>query len=290
MHDRELMVAVAQFEPGLDVARNLATIEQLTMASVARGAALVVFPEFSTCFEPSLGERMRAAAEPLDGAIVARLGQIAADAGTHLVVGTAEIAEEPAKVGGPDGAAAARGSASAATSPRFHNTVVALGPDGSLIASYRKLHLYDAFGQMESDRVAPGKIAPPEVFAVGGFTAGLQTCYDLRFPEVTRRLVDAGADLVLVPAEWVRGPHKLHHWRTLAAARAIENTVFLAAADQTGKAGLGHSMILDPWGSELAALGDEPGVVLAICARAKLDEVRGLNPALQLRRFTVTPR
>ncbi|HEU5222112.1 MAG TPA: carbon-nitrogen hydrolase family protein [Candidatus Lumbricidophila sp.] len=280
MRDRELTVAVAQFEPGLDVARNLDTVEQMTRAAVARGAGLVVFPEFSTCFEPSLGERMGAAAEPLDGSIMTRLGQIAAAVGAHLVVGTAELAGD----GGDDPTAAAEASA------RFHNTVVALGPDGSLVACYRKLHLYDAFGQRESERVAPGVIAAPEVFVVDGFTVGLQTCYDLRFPEVTRRLVDAGADVVLVPAEWVRGPHKLHHWRTLAAARAIENTVFLAAADQTGKAGLGHSMILDPWGSELAALGEDPGVVVAICSGAKLDEVRELNPALRLRRFTVTPR
>ncbi len=172
---------------------------------------------------------------------------------------------------------------------RVHNTVVALEPGRGIVARYRKLHLYDAFGQRESDRVQPGEIEDPELFAWGGFTVGLQTCYDIRFPEVSRRIVDAGADLLLVPAEWVRGPLKEQHWRTLLTARALENTVFVAAADHTPPIGVGGSLVVDPIGVALAALGEEAGVAVAAVDPARVASVREVNPALRLRRFGVVP-
>jgi predicted amidohydrolase len=116
------------------------------------------------------------------------------------------------------------------------------------------------------------------------------TCYDLRFPEVGRMLADAGADVVLVPAEWVRGPLKEHHWRTLVHARAIENTVFVAAADHPPPLGVGNSMIVDPQGVEIAAIGTATDVVVAHLDRATVERVRRVNPALELRRMRVVPR
>ncbi|MEP6843254.1 MAG: nitrilase-related carbon-nitrogen hydrolase, partial [Pseudolysinimonas sp.] len=145
-------------------------------------------------------------------------------------------------------------------------------------------------GQRESDWIAPGLVEAPLTFAFAGFTVGLQTCYDLRFPEVTRQLIDAGVDLVLVPSEWVRGPLKEAHWRTLATARAIENTIYLAAADHTPPIGVGNSMIIDPMGVELAGLGEEVGTAVAWITPERIAEVRRVNPALQLRRFAVVPR
>jgi len=117
----------------------------------------------------------------------------------------------------------------------------------------------------------------------------MQTCYDLRFPEVTRTLVDAGADLVLVPSEWVRGPLKEHHWRTLITARAIENTIYVAAADHAPPIGVGNSMIVDPMGVELATIGEVTGVAVAEVSVDRVRVVRGINPALSLRRFIVKP-
>jgi len=169
---------------------------------------------------------------------------------------------------------------------RAHNTVLAIGPDGQRAAVYRKMHLYDAFGAKESEWIAPGEIAAP-TFGWGGLTVGLQTCYDIRFPEVTRALVDAGAELVVVPAEWVRGPLKEHHWRTLLTARAIENTVYIAAADHAPPIGAGNSMVLDPMGVELATVGETTDVAVAVATRQRLDEVRAANPALLLRRFGI---
>ena len=173
---------------------------------------------------------------------------------------------------------------------RVANTVVAVAPGAGVVARYRKLHLYDAFGQRESEWVAPGAIEAPQLFEAGGIRFGLQTCYDARFPEVTRRIVDAGADVVCMPAEWVRGPLKEAHWRVLTTARALENTMYVAAADHAPPVGAGNSMIVDPMGVELATIGEATDVAVAWISRARIDAVRRINPALALRRFDVTER
>jgi deaminated glutathione amidase len=268
MSSEEMPVAVAQFAPGADKAENLAAIRTLAERAVGRGARLVVFPEYSSFFTAQLGEGSVAAAEPLDGPFVSGLSAVARTLDVTVVAGMLETT---------------------AAGGRFSNTLVALSPAGELVGKYRKLHLYDAFGQRESDWVAPGEIVAPETFAVGDFTAGLQTCYDIRFPEVTRRLVDAGVDLVLVPSEWVRGPLKEQHWRTLVTARALENTVYVVAADQAPPIGAGNSMIVDPMGVELATVGENTDVALAWVSAARVAEVRRKNPALALRRFGVVP-
>jgi len=265
-------VAVAQFAPGPDKAQNLATIRRLAERAVDRGAALVVFPEYSSFFVAELGQAVVDAAEPIDGRFVSALSALARELGVHLVAGLVE-----------------RGDAGESHG-RFSNTLVAVDESGSLVAQYRKLHLYDAFGQRESDWVVPGVIGEPETFSLRGLTVGMQTCYDIRFPEVSRRIVDAGADLVLVPSEWVRGPLKEAHWRTLVTARAIENTVYVAAADQAPPIGVGNSMIVDPMGVELATVGEETDVALAWVSPDRVARVRTVNPALALRRFTVVPR
>lgn len=260
------LVAVAQFAPGDDRDSNLAEIRTLAHAAVARGATLVVYPEYSSYFTPTMGSDWVAAAEALDGPFVAGLASVARELGIHIVAGMLHEA----------------------VGDRFSNTLIALDPAGDIVATYRKIHLYDAFGQRESDWVVPGPIAPPETFEWEGFTVALQTCYDLRFPESTRRLVDAGADVVLVPSEWVRGPLKEHHWRTLVTARALENTIYVAAADHAPPIGVGNSMVVDPMGVELATIGDNTGVAVAELTSARIAEVRAINPALALRRFTVS--
>jgi len=262
-------VAVAQFAPGSDRAHNRAELRQLATTAAARGAQLVVFPEYSAFFEPQLGPASVAAAESLDGEFVTALAALAAELGIHIVAGMLETSADPA---------------------RFSNTLVAVAPTGALVATYRKLHLYDAFGDRESDWVLPGAITDPQTFMVGGLVVGLQTCYDIRFPEVTRRLADAGATLVLVPAEWVRGPLKEQHWRTLLTARALENTVFVAAADHTPPVGVGMSLIIDPMGVAMAGLGESADVAVAFLTPARITAVRAINPALALRRFAVVVR
>ena len=263
-----LGIAVAQFAPTADTAANLDVIRQLTGAASDRGARLVVFPEYSSYFVDPFDASLVENAQPVDGEFVTQLARIAAEHDVHVVAGLLEVAGDERRV---------------------RNTVVAVHA-GGLLAAYRKLHLYDAFGQRESDWVAPGEIGDPETFVAGGMGFGLQTCYDVRFPEVTRRIVDAGADVICMPAEWVRGPLKEAHWRTLTTARALENTAYVVAADHAPPGGAGNSMIVDPMGVELATVGEQEDVALAWVSTARIAAVRKLNPALALRRFAVTVR
>ncbi len=263
-------IAVAQFAPGDDTDANLERMSRLAGDAANRGALLVVFPEYSSYFTPTMDASWLEHAQTLHGPFVRALAELAAELGIHIVAGMAE------RVPGEE--------------KRVANTLVALDNHGELVAHYRKVHLYDAFGQRESEWIVPGPIEEPQTFAFGGFTVGLQTCYDIRFPEVTRRLVDAGADLVLLPSEWVRGPLKESHWRTLITARAIENTVYVAAADHAPPVGAGNSMIVDPMGVELATIGEATDTAVAWISPSRVSEVRKVNPALALRRFGVVPR
>ena len=263
-------IAVAQFAPGADTAANLRVITRLAELAAARAARLVVFPEYSSYFTPEAGPGWRAASEPIGGPFTEHLSALADRLGVHLVAGLIE------RVDGDD--------------RRVGNTVIAIAPGEGVVARYRKLHLYDAFGQRESEWVAPGAVSAPEIFEAGGIRFGLQTCYDARFPEVTRRIVDAGADVVCMPAEWVRGPLKESHWRVLTTARALENTMYVAAADHAPPVGAGNSMIVDPMGVELATIGEATDVAVAWVSRERIDAVRRMNPALALRRFEVTER
>ncbi|HEX5859186.1 MAG TPA: carbon-nitrogen hydrolase family protein [Microbacterium sp.] len=260
-------LAVAQFAPTADAQANLELIDGLVVRACARGARLVLFPEYSSYFVDPFDESVAAHAEDLDGAFVAGLTAMAARHGVHIVAGLLER--------GADG-------------ERVRNTVVAVDESG-LLAHYRKLHLYDAFGQRESDWVEAGAVEEPHTFELDGLTFGLMTCYDLRFPEVGRLLADAAVDVALVAAEWVRGPLKEHHWRTLLHARAIENTMYVAAADHPPPLGIGHSMIVDPQGVEIAAIGTTTDVAVAHVERDAIANVRRVNPALRLRRFRVAP-
>lgn len=260
-------MAVAQFAPTADREQNLTTIAWLVRIAAERGASLVVLPEYSSAFTDPLGPDIVAAGEALDGPFVQGLAALARERRVHLVAGMVEAVD----------------------GRRIANTLVALDPSGALVARYRKLHLYDAFGQTESEWVAPGEITAPETFDVGGLVVGLQTCYDLRFPEVSRWLVDAGVDVIAAPAEWVRGPLKEAHWRTLVTARALENTVYLLAADQTPPIGVGTSMVVDPMGVEIVTLGEVEDVAVAWVSRDRIEQVRTKNPALALRRFRVQP-
>ena len=279
----DLGVAVAQFASGSDKAANLREIRDFATVAAQRGAKLVVFPEYSCHFLPSLCEDSVAAAERLDGPFVAALSALATVLDVHIVAGLLEaLPGEAAPVDAPQ--------RHGIQNNRAFNTIVAIAPTLGLVAKYRKIHLYDAFGQSESEWVAAGAVDAPELFHLDGFSVGLQTCYDIRFPEITRRLADAGADLVLVPAAWVLGPLKEQHWRTLVTARAIENTLYLATADQAVPAGIGLSMIVDPRGVELAALGEQPGQAIAWISPGVVEKTRAANPALALRRFAVVPR
>ena len=180
----------------------------------------------------------------------------------------------------------------------MHNTAVAFSASGKLVASYRKLHLFDALGAVESETVSPGDVV---VARLAGAPVGLQVCYDIRFPELTRALAVAGARLVTVSAAWASGTFKEEHWVTLLRARAIENTVWIAAADQVpdpdatptrAPTGVGRSLLIDPMGVVRCDLGPAAGVTVAEADLSRVDAVRAVLPSLANRRedvFTFGP-
>jgi deaminated glutathione amidase len=248
---------------------NSGRVRVALAAAADQGADLAVFPEAT---QIRFGSDVRAAAEPLDGPFCSRLAAAAKDAGVALVAGVFEPA--------PGG--------------RVYNTAVAYEGNGELVASYRKLHLFDAFGHRESEQVAPG--SAPVICTLAGVRTGLEICYDVRFPELSRALAVAGASLLVLPAAWAAGLFKEEHWVTLVRARAIENTVWVAAAGQVpdpdepptrAATGIGRSMLVDPLGVVRMDLGPGPGVAVAEVDEGMVATVRATVPSLDNRRDDV---
>ncbi|HEY1627191.1 MAG TPA: carbon-nitrogen hydrolase family protein [Streptosporangiaceae bacterium] len=265
-----MRIALCQIPVSSRPAVNLERVRLAMDNAREQGADLAVFPEAT---QVRFGSDLAAAAEPVAGGeFTAGLAAAAKDTGVALVAGVFEPA--------PGG--------------RVFNTAVAYGGTGELVASYRKLHLFDAFGQRESDTVAPGSAVV--TCELGGLTVGLEICYDIRFPELSRALTLAGATILLVPASWASGLFKEEHWVTLVRARAIENTVWVAAVGQVpdpdeiahrNLAGSGRSMLVDPFGVVRTDLGPSPRVVVTEVDPGLVDEVRQSVPSLANRRTDV---
>ena len=256
-----MRVVLAQIASSTDSSANRSVVASVLEAAGTAGPDLVVLPEATMHDFGDPQHDLAAAAEPLDGPFVDLLATSARQLGATVVAGMFE------RAGGLP-----------------YNTLVVIGPDGELMATYRKAHLYDSFGYRESDRLAPGAVEPV-VADVAGHRVGLMTCYDLRFPEMSRLLVDAGADTLAVPSAWVHGPLKEDHWTTLLRARAIENTVYVLAAGQCPPTYVGHSAVVDPLGVVVAAAGEAPGLVAAEVDPARIAEARARNPSLANRRI-----
>ena len=257
--------AVAQFAAGTDKQANRKFAVEAITAAADAGAELVILPENSMYADPKHGT---VEAEPLDGEFATTIAETAKANRVTVIAGLTERLDGE---------------------PRPSNTLIAVDRAGSTIGVYRKVHLYDAFGYRESDRITPAPIVEPVLFDLGGLRFGMMTCYDLRFPEMARYLLDAGATAIALPAAWLVGPAKEDHWQTLVRARAIENTCYVLAAGQTGPAYSAQSLIADPMGTVLASAGEAPGHALATLAVDRIDAVRATNPSLTNRRFRVLP-
>lgn len=262
-----MKISMGQISSTDDKSANLSEIRAQAMLAAAEGSDLVVFPEFAMYDLPRPDLRFVENAEPIGGAFTTALSNLAAELGIAIVAGMLETIE------GED---------------RAHNTLVAYGSEGSLLAVYRKVHLYNAFGARESDLIKPSEEMDPVTFDIHGVRVGLQTCYDLRFPESTRQLVDANADIVLLPSSWVPGPRKEEHWKILAQARAIENTVYFAAVSQAPPVSTGGSLFIDPMGIIVGELGENVTVSTFEVDAERTASVRAKNPSLTDRRFAVS--
>ncbi len=269
---KRVMAGVIQMTSTADVAANMRTVHRLVDEAALRGAEIVVVPECFSYLGPEQGKLD--IAESLDeaGPILDRCRDTARDAGVDVVYGGFwEKSEVPGKV---------------------HNSCIYMGAGGSVEAVYRKIHLFDVDLSdgtkiLESETVEPGSEA---IIAEAPFgTLGLSVCYDLRFPELYRRLVDAGAIALAIPAAFTLTTGK-DHWHVLLRARAIEQQCYVLAAAQTGhhyaqRRSYGHALIADPWGTVIAQCGEGEGVAVAPIDPAYVENVRRAVPSLEHRRI-----
>ncbi|MFD1570836.1 nitrilase-related carbon-nitrogen hydrolase [Halorubrum laminariae] len=251
-----------------NVERALARIR----TAAAAGADVVVLPELFDVGYFAF-EAYARAAESVAGDRLSRFAAAAADEGVHVLAGT--VVEDLA-------ASAADGVVVPATEG-LANTAVLFDRTGDRRLVYRKRHLF-GYGSEETNRMVPGESTP--VVEIDDVCVGVTTCYDLRFPEQFRRLVDSGIDCVLVPSAW---PYpRVEHWRTLGRARAIENLAYVATVNGSGTfdgdALCGRTSVYDPWGTTLASAGDEPTTVTADVDPNRVATVREEFPALHDRR------
>jgi predicted amidohydrolase len=263
-----MRAAVVQINSTSDLARNLEAAERQTRAAATDGASLVVLPEKWPLM--AAGDELAAGAEPIDGRAVSAARTWAKELGITLLAGSFTESHQHG---------------------RPTNTSLLIGPDGQIIACYRKIHMFDVDVGGVSYRESEVEDAGDEVVVAdcGSLRIGMAVCYDLRFPELFRALVDRGATLFTLPSAFTI-PTGRDHWEILVRARAIENQAFVLAAGQVGPAepkfdSWGHSMIVDPWGRVLAQVeGMDEGFAAADLDFEEQAEVRSGLPALVNRR------
>jgi deaminated glutathione amidase len=264
-------IALCQTNTGEDPEANFLQVTALLEEAGAAGVDLAALPEVW----PRQGSaaQMREAAEPLDGPHVTRLAEVARR--HRMWVHGGSVLERDGE--------------------RIFNTSVLFDRSGELVATYRKIHLFDVAVDdgpvdTESARVTPGDKAV--VADVDGVRVGLSVCYDLRFPELYRTLALAGAEVLAVPANFTERTGR-DHWEPLLRARAIEDQAFVVAAAQWGTWGppgrerrnYGHSLVVDPWGDLVAEAPDGVGVTFAELDLARVEQVRQILPSLRHRRL-----
>jgi predicted amidohydrolase len=160
---------------------------------------------------------------------------------------------------------------------------VVVDPVKGLVGAFHKRHLFDAFGEVESERFQAGQEDPLHI-EMEGFRAAVVICYDMRFASYIERAADQGAELLLAPTAWVAGPLKEEHLSVVARARALDNTMYVAVGGHSGAGYTGRSVIVDPLGAQIAGLGDGEGVAIADISHDRLQEARGRLPVLAQRR------
>jgi predicted amidohydrolase len=270
-------VGVVQITSRDDVDANLDAVTRTVTQAAEQGAELILVPECFAFLGPEGGKLEVAEELGGDGPIFTRCADLARTLKRDVIYG---------------------GFWERGTSPsHVFNTCLHLGPDGQVRAAYRKVHLFDVDLEdgtrvMESDTIEPGSELVVTDAPFGKL--GLSICYDLRFPELYRELVDLGAVALAVPAAFTLTTGK-DHWHVLLRARAIEQQCYVLAAAQTGthfgrRASYGHAMIIDPWGTILAQCGEGEGAAVATVQPEVVTKIRAQLPSLRHRRPEITRR
>ena len=252
-----MKVAVGQFEVSREWQENALTITTLMQDAARQDSRLLVLPEAVLARDNHDSQWVIDAAQPLSGPFLQQLITASRDLALTTVF-TVHIPSEHGKA---------------------RNVLVVLR-QGEILLTYDKIHLYDAFAMRESDKVEAGKHLPP-IIEIDEFKVGVMTCYDIRFPEMARALALQGAELLLLPAAWLKGPNKEMHWELLTRARALENTCYLVASGECGPKNCGHSLVVDPLGLVIAQAGERPQLIITELDKAHLNAVRQQLPVLE---------
>ncbi len=266
-----LRVAVVQMNSGTEVSTNLKQMSTWIEEAAGQGNELIAFPENAPLLAPEQVKLEKA--ESLDGPQISAIRECALRAGIGVLVGS--FAEKSPIQG------------------KGYNTSVLIDAQGELVATYRKMHLFDvevaadtSFRESASVLAGPAETVVAEL---AGWQIGLSICYDLRFPELYRALSAAGAEVLMVPAAFTLRTGAAH-WHTLLKARAIENFAYVVAPAQAGRhygrrESYGHALAVGPWGDIIAAQEQESGWVAAVLRRDHLQSCRSRIPSLKHRRL-----
>lgn len=264
-----MKVAIVQFKASTDKEINLKKIIDYIEKAAEKKATLVAFPEFMMFYTNSLQTPKQLAnlAETITGNFITTIKKSAKE--NHIdVVGS--FYEKSTK------------------QDRVYDTSFVINKTGKVISTYRKIHLYDALGFRESDKMVKGsKIVKPVSTSIGKI--GMMICYDLRFPEMSRSLAVAGSEILVAPSAWVQGNMKEEHWITINKTRAIENGCYVIAPDQVGNIYCGRSLVIDPYGKILLDMKKKQGIGYVNIELKNVTQIRKILPLLKNRRTDIYP-
>jgi len=264
-----MKVGVVQFKASTKKENNLKKIISYISQASSKNATLCAFPEFMMFYTNSsqTAKQLANLAETINENFVTTIAK-AAKANHIQVIGS--FYEKSRKKN------------------RVYDTSFVIDKSGKVISTYRKIHLYDALGFRESNKMASGsKIAKPVKTSLGKI--GMMICYDLRFPEMARSLAVAGSEILVVPSAWVKGNMKEEHWITINKTRAIENGCYVIAPDQVGNIYCGRSLVVDPYGKILLDMKKKQGIGFVNIDLNKVKQTRKVLPLLKNRRTDVYP-
>ncbi len=259
--------AIVQFKASIDKQFNLKKLVSYVSEAASNNALLCAFPEFMMFYTNSSQSPKQLAdlSETIDGDFVSTLAKSAKENHIHVVGSFYEKSEKK---------------------DRVYDTSFVIDKCGKVTSTYRKIHLYDALGFKESDKMIAGsKIAKPVKTSIG--KVGMMICYDLRFPEMSRSLATAGSEILVAPSAWVKGNLKEEHWITINKTRAIENGCYVIAPDQVGNIYCGRSLVVDPYGKILLDMKKKHGIGFVDIDLNNVQQTRKILPLLKNRRTDV---
>lgn len=267
---KKFRAALVQMKSSVDKNKNLSYSLKLIGRAAQKKAQLICFPEFQMAYSPAeqKPETLHEIAEKINGDFISALSNSAKKNKINVVATIYEIINTNKQ------------------NQKVFDTAVIINERGKIQSVYRKIHLYDALGFKESKKLLAGNIIEkPTRTSVGNL--GLQICYDMRFPEISRILTVNGANILVSPSAWVDGFMKQEHWEIMLKSRAIENGVYVIAPNQLGNIYCGHSMVIEPFGATLIDMGNREGMEILDIDNSRIDTVRRTLPLLENRRTDV---